>query len=358
MTDTIHIIEPTLATETGHCYSFINSLCSAGDSAHFCLWVNRYANISFFDASVQIKPYFFRKIRRLQCYLLYRKLLRLHAKIFISTASFSDLALVNWASRGVAQKSSVYLYFHWLNMSARKLAYLKKLAIQQPNLVVLGPTHSVVDVFKEAGFSNAHHVPYPISAKTRTGRFAHDDFKGLLYAGAARQDKGISHVVDLVEHLNELALQIPFKLQNSPDHYGQYDAATKADLQRLGQINYPYLQLFPETLSADEYANMFAGAICIQLYNPALFADRISGVTLDALCAGSPVITTAGTWIARIVQRFDAGIVVDSPEPEKTLHAAQKIIAEYPRYKKNAYMAGLTLQQENSAEFLLNTLLA
>lgn len=277
-------------------------------------------------------------------------------KLFISTASISDLALVNWASRGTVEKNKVYLYFHWLNMNDKKLAYLKKLAIQQPNLVILGPTPSVVKVFEAAGFNNAQLVPYPIFAQIQTGEPEPVDFKGLLYAGAARQDKGIAHVVDLLEYLNKLALQIPFKLQNSPDHNGQYDAATKADLQRLEKINYPYLQLLPETLGSAEYAHLFAGVICIQLYNPALFADRISGVTLDALSAGSPIVTTAGSWIARMVQRFDAGVVIDSPEPEKTLAAIQKIIADYARYNKNAHAAGLTLRQENSAEILFKTL--
>jgi hypothetical protein len=121
-------------------------------------------------------------------------------------------------------------------------------------------------------------------------------------------------------------------------------------------VPYPYLRLYPETLKPDEYAKLFAGAICIQLYNADLFSDRISGVTLDALSAGSPIVATAGTWIARMVQRFDAGKIIDSPEPETTLSAIQEIITDYPHYSKNAYAAGLVLQQENSAEFLFNTL--
>jgi UDP:flavonoid glycosyltransferase YjiC (YdhE family) len=87
-----------------------------------------------------------------------------------------------------------------------------------------------------------------------------------------------------------------------------------------------------------------------------LFSDRISGVTLDALSAGSPIVATAGTWTARMVQRFDAGKIIDSTSPEKTLSAIQAIIADYPHYCKNAYAAGQILQQENSAEFLFNTL--
>lgn len=355
---TIHIVEPTLMTETGHCYSFINSLCQASRDVHLSLWVNRAASVSFNNSNVQIKQHFYRKIRRLQCYFLYKNLLRSSDKIFISTASVSDLLLLNWASRGIVQKNKAYLYFHWLNMSDQKFARLKKLAQQQPYLEILGPTPSVVKVFTDAGFNNVHIVPYPIVTQNQANTSKHKGFEALLYAGAARQDKGISHVVDLLEYMNSLGLKIPFKLQSSANHHGEYDAATKADMQRLEKVNYPPLQRVSETLSAEEYGYQFSGAICIQLYNPTLFADRISGVTLDALSAGSPIVTTAGSWIARMVQRFNAGLVVEDTAPEKVLEAIQKIMTDYTHYQKNAAMAGLTLQQENSAEFLLKRLIA
>lgn len=356
MPDTIHIIEPTLMTETGHCYSFISSLCKISEERSLCLWINRNANVTFTGKNVQVKRYFYSKVRRFQCYGLYKRLLAARGKLFISTAGITDLVLLNWASRGKISQKKVYLYFHWLNTSDKKLAFLRKFARKQPNLMILGPTHSVIDTFQEAGFENARIVPYPISDQTQLNKAEHSDFTGLLYAGAARKDKGISDVVGLVEYMSKLGLQIPFRLQNSPDHRGKYDAITKAEIQRLENIPYPYLRLFPETLKPDEYSNLFIGAICIQLYSAEVFSDRISGVTLDALSAGSPIVTTAGTWIARMVQRFDAGIIIDSPEPEKTLAAIQQIIADYVRYNKNAYNAGMILQRENSAEFLFNTL--
>ncbi len=356
MSDIIHIIEPTLMTETGHCYSFLTSLCKVSKKMSLCLWVNRNADVEFAGKDVQVKRYFHRRIRRLQCYWLYRKLLAEHGKIFVSTAGLTDLVLLNWASAGKISKGKVYLYFHWINNSEKKLAYLRKIVRKQPNLMILGPTPSVLNPFQQAGFENTRIVPYPISAQTQNHKAQHDIFTGLLYAGAARQDKGISEVVDLVEHLNKLGLQIPFRLQTSPDHRGKYDAVTKAEIQRLEKIRYPYLSLYRETLRPDEYAQLFAGAICIQLYNADLFSDRVSGVTLDALTAGSPIIATAGTWIARMVQRFDAGKVIGSREPENVLSAVREIIDEYPRYSNNAYAAGQVLQQENSAGFLFTTL--
>lgn len=354
--EAINIIEPTLMTETGHCYSFLNSLCKVSKDMPLSLWINRNARVAFTGENIQVKRYFYSKIRRFQCYVLYKRLLVAHGKLFISTAGLTDLVLLNWASRGKISRNKVYLYFHWLNTSDKKLAYLTKIALKQPNLVILGPTPSVINTFQEAGFENARIVPYPVSVQTQHGKTEHSGFTGLLYAGAARQDKGISDVVGLVEYMSKLGLQIPFRIQNSPDHRGKYDEITKAEIQRLEKIPYPFLRLFPETLKPDEYPGLFTGAICIQLYNADLFSDRISGVTLDALFAGSPIVATAGTWTARMVQRFDAGIIIDSTGPEKTLSAIQEIIADYPRYSKNAYAAGLVLQQENSAEFLFNTL--
>lgn len=352
----INVIEPTLITETGHCFSFLTSLCKAGSQASLCLWINRKANVAFTGSNIRIKRYFYSKIRRFQCYGLYKKLLVEEGKLFISTAGTTDLILLNWASKGYIPKKKVYLYFHWLNVSGKKIAYLKRIAEKQPNLIILGPTPSVIKTFQVAGYKNIRLVPYPISVQTVQHQNKHNNFTGLLYAGAARQDKGISEVVCLVEHMNKLGLQIPFRLQNSPDYRGKYDAVTKTEIQRLEKIHYPSLHLYPDTLKPEEYARLFGGAICIQLYNTDLFSDRISGVTLDALSGGSPIVTTAGTWIARMVQRFDAGKVIDNHEPEHVLAAINEIIAEYPRYSKNAYAGGQILQQENSAGILFKTL--
>ncbi len=357
MRDMINIIEPTLMTETGHCYSFLTSLCQVSDKTPISLWINRNARVAFTGENIQVRRYFYSKIRRFQCYGLYKKLLAAGGKLFISTAGLTDLILLDWASSGQISKGKVYLYFHWFNTNEKKIDRIKNIAQKQPNLAILGPTPSVIKTFQNAGFENARIVPYPISPQIQHGKTEHNNFAGLLYAGAARQDKGISNVVDLVEHMNKLGLQIPFRLQNSPDHRGKYDEITKAEIQRLENIHYPYLQLFPETLKQEEYAALFAGAICIQLYNKDLFADRISGVTLDALSAGSPIVATAGTWTARMVQRFNAGKIIDRTGPETTLSAIQEIIADYPRYSKNAYSAGLVLQQENSADYLFNTLM-
>ena len=353
----INVVEPTLSTAAGHCFSFVSALLDASTSDHtFRLWINRYAQISFESKNVRLSKYFFRRLRRIQAYFLYRKLLRQDNKLFIATAGRADLLALNWASSGVIAPRKVYLYFHWFNPNSRKMQSLKTMAEWQPDLVILGPTPKVVNAFKEAGFRDVRVVPYPITPKEMATAVVPGEFRHVVYAGAARQDKGFKYIVDFIEFLERCDASIPVLVQTSAEHFGKCDAETLADIKRLKASRYPYLNLKTEVLSAAEYDALYNGAIAIQLYRQSDFSDRVSGVTLDAFSAGCPIVTTPDTWMARIAKRFDAGLVVDDMSPESVQAKVMKIIAEYPRYHANASQGGNILQQENSASTLFETL--
>jgi hypothetical protein len=78
---------------------------------------------------------------------------------------------------------------------------------------------------------------------------------------------------------------IAITVQITPDHYGKYDDATRADIARLETTSYAPLTLIRKNASPEEYAATFPGSICLQPYDAAEFRDRVSGVTLDALGA-------------------------------------------------------------------------
>lgn len=353
----INIIEPTLSSQAGHCYSFVSALISASSgNAPIRLWVNKYAQLELQPDRIEIQRYFYRWARRFQAYRLFRKLLSEPGKLFVSTASYTDLRLFDWAARETVPQNKAYFYVHWFRPSESKLQHLRRIAQRQPNLVIFGPTPTVVDVFRSAGFAAARVVPYPISARQYS--VAVQPFQHLLFAGAARRDKGFARIVDLVELLNAQQASIPFTVQISAEHFGKYDVETLADIKRLQSIPYPHLRLLTDTLSVEQYEALFPGAIAMQLYDVNDFSDRVSGVTLDAFSGGCPVLTTGGTWIARMVQRFDAGRAVEMVESPHLLETIHLIIAEYGRYAENASKAGIILQQEHSAGALHEALTA
>jgi glycosyltransferase involved in cell wall biosynthesis len=334
----IQVVEPTLEGYSGHCHALVSNFIHAAAAFPVDLWSGRGSADMTFGPQVTVHPLFRRRVRLLQMVLLLRRLLRGSGKILLTTARRSDLLLVDLVARGSVPPDKVFLYFHWFRPTTRKLSFLRKMAARQPATVILGTTESVVDVFRRCGFANVMLLPYPAPPFPGGGADA-VPFRRLLYAGAARQDKGFRIVVDLVELLASRNEQFPIAIQISADHYGKYDAATRADIARLEATRYPALTLIRETPSPEEYAANFPGSICLQPYVRDEFRDRVSGVTLDALAHGCPIIATAGTWSAARIEPFGAGIALARPDAGSLYAAAAALRADYARYQSLAMAA-------------------
>ncbi|MEO8627241.1 MAG: glycosyltransferase [Betaproteobacteria bacterium] len=342
----LHVIEPTLTSEQGHCMALVRSLCEAMPALHKTLWVGRGAAQGLLASNTTLVcPYFVRRLRKLQLFVLYRRLLREPGPILATTALRIDLLALLWMAPGTIPPGKVFLYFHWLRPTRRKRAFLERFARRQPNVVIFTTTPSVQAVFRVCGFQNAVLMPYPVTSDTPTAAPA-PTFRHVLFAGAARRDKGFDHVVSLVEFMAQQREKISISVQASADHYEKYDAPTRTDLVRLAEVSYKWLTVRPETLTHADYAALFVGGICLQPYSREEFSDRVSGVTLDALIAGAPVITLSRTWIARLVERFDAGIVVDDASPATLLKAIQHVIDNYTVYHLHAKAAGRAEQKQ------------
>ena len=355
----IEIVEPTLEGESGHCRSFLLSLCGAGrdQRVSFRVFAGKRARLPEVEgARCEVVPCFSRRLRRLQAFLLYRKLLAGAGRIFVSTAGRTDMVLLDFAAKGEIPPGKVFLYFHWLRPSPGKLAYFRRFAVSHPGVTVLGPTDAVIGPFRECGFRDARVVPYPITPSGPDEEGSGGRFRHILFAGAARRDKGFSRVVDLVCDMAAQGVAIPFSIQASPDHYEKHDVGIRDELDRLRKAAPSWLRTFPDTLGGEEYQAMFDGAIVLQPYTREDFVDRVSGVTLDAFSAGAPVIATEGTWMARTADRFAAGTAVPDLSPPALLTAVEAVRADYPRYHRNALEAARTLREEHSARHLLEAI--
>jgi glycosyltransferase involved in cell wall biosynthesis len=351
MKATIHVVEPTLESYSGHCHSLVSSFCRAAADSQVKLWAGKGAERIDFGPGVTVHPYFRRRFRLFQSLFLFRQLLREPFPLFIPTARRADLTLLNLAAGKQIARNRAFLYFHWIRETPDKLQSLRRIAARQPNLVILGTTASVVEAFRRCGFAHVLPLPYPPTQAQHID--AAMSFRHLLYAGAARQDKGFRQVVDFAEFLARRKEKIPVTIQVSADHYGKYDAATREDITRLRATGYAPLELAAETLSPEGYAALFPGSICLQLYDRADFRDRVSGVTLDALAHGSPIVATAGTWMAKMIEPFGAGVAIEEPTPENLHRAVTKIIDGYAGFRDRAFQAGQA-QAQKSWEVLID----
>jgi glycosyltransferase involved in cell wall biosynthesis len=356
----IHIVEPTLESEAGHCHSFVQSICKArreGDG-EITVYAGSRARLPGLESpGVRVVPFFHRRFRRPEAFFLYRRLLREPGRILVSTAGRADMLSLSLAAGGTVPPGKVFLYLHWVTPTPSKKEFFRRMSARQPNLVLMGPTGTVAGVFRSCGFRDVRTVPYPITPADPDPSAAGGRFRHVLYAGAARRDKGFPRVVDLVRRLAEAGAEVPMAVQASASHYGKYDEGVLAELARLREAAYPSLRMIPDTLGAREYRAMFEGAIVLQPYSRDDFTDRISGVTLDAFSAGAPIVATSGTWMARSAERFGAGVGLDDLTPEALLRAVETIRADYPRFRRNAIEAGRALQAEHGARQLLDAVM-
>ncbi len=101
---------------------------------------------------------------------------------------------------------------------------------------------------------------------------------------------------------------------------------------------------------------IFSGAISIQPYSASDFEDRVSGVTLDALSAGCPVVVTANTWLGRVVMKHNAGVVTNDLSPPGLRMAVDVVLRDYAGYSRRAAIAGQLLCREHSASEMMTAI--
>ena len=356
----IHIVEPRLVDDVGHCLSLVRALAGAasvaGAGERLTIW-GGVGSAAFWRGPGELRPIFDRRFRRLQTLQLLRRLLREPGRILIATAGTTDLVLATIAAAGrTIAPHRLHLFVHWVGAKANKTKLLEAIARRQPNLRIFGPTPAVVELFARCGFQ-ATLAPYPVEASAAAPSEA-EPFRHLLVAGGARMDKGLDRVVALVDEMQARGLAFPITIQTSAEAQHARDAEVAALLDRLRHSNYSALVLRSEALAPDAYRALFRGAIVIQPYRAADFADRVSGVTLDALGAGAPVVATAGTWMARLIDAHGAGIAVDNLGPASLLDAIETVRADYPAFAARARLASTQLREAHSARALIDALLA
>jgi hypothetical protein len=266
----------------------------------------------------------------------------------ITTAGRTDLVLLNFVGPKPIPPGRVFLYVHQLRLNPRKEAVMRRLAVQQPNLMFICTTGEIEKTLRQCGFLNTM-VVLPLPAQSTDGGTTEPSprFRHVLVAGAARSDKGFSTAVDFIQYLAAEGATVPVSIQTSGDHYGRYDEATQAALARLKDSHYSRLTMLPDTLTRSDYVNLFRGAICLQPYDRTEYANKLSGITLDAFTVGAPVVTLSRTWMAKMVEQFDAGLTVEEPTSEALYRAVEAVRDKYAHYSANAAQAGRSLKNQN-----------
>jgi hypothetical protein len=370
----LRVIEPNLAGPSGHYAEFVRALAVRSGGVFQSIEVVGAAGAESFlptlagEVPVQSVP-----LPKGPCAELraIRASVAAGRRTLVLTATALHALLVDRAALvGREGIGRVSLFVHWpLVKPADRLALLLAGRAREDLLFVV-PTRGVREALLEAECDHVAQVAYP--ATRREGVRLRAPFRHLLMAGAARINKGLDVIAGLAELLARdgrlAALEgapmpddarfatPPLLVQVSPKHAGvaggRHGSREDAVVARLLAARYPGLVADPKAPDRAEYAERFEGALVLAPYERAKFADGVSGVVLDALLHGAPVVATEGTWAGDVVERFEAGIAIRERTPEALRSAIARILGRWDRYAARAAAASEALAAEHDPRAL------
>jgi hypothetical protein len=264
----------------------------------------------------------------------------------ILTSKGAHALALRTSSASVTALRRISLLFHWPPRS-RIDKYLHLLAGGvKTHCVALATTSSIARSLSSLGWSRVREISYPVVPPR--ARDAPAVFSHVVMAGPLRANKGLATLVDLVALWTTRRDSIPLQLQVTPKHGTRHGTHEARLLRQLFRQQYPHLYTRPTASDRDEYLLQYRGAICLASYDPSLFATQISGVSMDAILSGAPVVVSKGTDIAHFVAEHDCGIVVPYRDVDAIDHAISSIRSRWTHYSENAYAAASTLAHKHA----------
>jgi hypothetical protein len=243
------------------------------------------------------------------------------------------------------------LYFHRTPSEFRDAVFLTISAAARKHALAVAPTETIANSLRAGGWRRVACVPYPALGAEISPEPV--PFSHLLMAGAARLNKGLDIVASLAELWGAEGRSIPLLVQVSKKHAARHGHREVTVVEKLLSSGYRGLKAYEDAPERTEYLARFRGALVLAPYAREQFASQVSGIVLDALLHGAPVIATRGTWSGAQVERFGAGVTIEERTPAALASAIDHVLAEWPAYAARACAAATILAREHDPRRLL-----
>jgi glycosyltransferase involved in cell wall biosynthesis len=214
-----------------------------------------------------------------------------------------------------------------------------------------------------------HNALSPVRFITAPIPFRHENIKELvispyraepiniIYLGDARPEKGYQYLPQLVDALWFSHIQpgkVKFTIQSNFNLPGGEPGMQEARL-RLEQYPSNKVRLLKEPLSTEAYYELLSSAdIVVIPYLPDCYAVRSSGVLVESLAAGKPVVVPAKSWMANQVDESRASIY---ESPADIPDGVIRILNNFQEFAQAAFEYRSLWRAKHSPDALVKCLL-
>jgi glycosyltransferase involved in cell wall biosynthesis len=116
----------------------------------------------------------------------------------------------------------------------------------------------------------------------------------------------------------------------------------------------PQVELIERTIDDDEYRQYFQQADFLVLpYRRKIYFNRISGVAMEAACAGIPMIVTENTWLSWALKEFGAGVDMRDCDAADLAEKIRYCVSQRAELAREAEKRAAVALEKNSSKTYL-----
>ncbi|WP_324759570.1 glycosyltransferase family 4 protein [Haloarcula sp. GH36] len=165
---------------------------------------------------------------------------------------------------------------------------------------------------------------------------ATDGRRTVMYAGAFRRYKGLGTLIRAVDRLDRDSDVRLVLVGDGPERDRLVDLVDRLNLSDTVQ--------FPGFVTDEELRRAYADADVFILPSPTI-TESFGMVVLEAMAMATPVVTTRGSGIGRVLREESAGVVVEPDSPERLANGITRLLDNDELYR-NQRDAGTELVRD------------
>ncbi|HTV33454.1 MAG TPA: glycosyltransferase [Methylocella sp.] len=176
------------------------------------------------------------------------------------------------------------------------------------------------------------------------------------YFGYSKRDKGFHLLPEAIALCQNQGLQVEFIVQIQHENWEPHVIEAERRLRRLAGVEF-----LTGVLPADDYADWTGRTDIVLLpYDPIAFgAARGSGIFIESVVAGRPIIAAKGTFAGSAVERGEAeGETFEPYTSEALAEAIARLIGRWPLSSAQAAVKAEHFARQHNGEAYIDLLLA
>lgn len=201
---------------------------------------------------------------------------------------------------------------------------------------------------------------WPMIAVSRTprGSIERGDANGVVHVVSpvqAQNAKGFPELVALAERFSGRLERGELRLT------ARWPAAgTAPGMVRMAErLEKQGVRLIRDSMTDEGFAELIASAdVALIPYQVRPFRTRTSGVTVDALLAGKPVVAIRGTWSGDLIERYGAGLTYSEGNVAEMEGALSQVISHRDAYRRRLAEMKSAVEAEHAPQRLIEFLRA